>query len=121
MTETGLVGVPEQNTLEIIKTSIITVSKLANTDSANTQIAHNLGYVPSFLGFYTDADEAFYTSLTHTEFTTGGLLALRISLDFDMTNINANVEAPNVAGSSIYSNASTYYIRYYLLRQVAKK
>lgn len=107
------------NRFEIIKSGIATVDKAVNTDMAGTQLAHGLPYLPANLSFYTDADEFVYSQLPHTEFTSGGLLALQINLAVTDTYLTFNVFAPDVLNSSIYDNAYTFYIKYYLLQERA--
>lgn len=119
--DTILTGVPQFDTLEIVKTGTLTLAKGASVDSQDTTFNHNLGYVPIVIAMYDNGTNTYTLPYLSIDLAgaDGGQVSLMIGGAYATdTQIGFTVTTPDNSGS--YSQSLTFPVRYYLLRQTSK-
>ncbi len=117
------------NSFKIVQTGTVsqTLTNSSNTVTAGTQtvaIAHNLGYVPSFLVYVTApatfVDGNILFQLPHTTFNSSpdaGSLFTLFYATADTTNLN--IVYKHRSNTDYSPNSPTFSVRYYLTRETA--
>jgi hypothetical protein len=116
--ESSTTEVPRYDTLEFIKTGSDTINVAANTDSLLT-IPHNLGYMPVVLAYSNDTVPEDTSSPLPMFFglnmSAGSEVVPTLLITWSVDETNLFIYAYNAT-----TLVTTYPIRYYLFRVVAK-
>ena len=116
-----------QNTLKVILTDTMTVTKNASSDFKLGTYNHNLGYIPSYQAYIdglSDSGDPARFTLPYITFPSVGTDVGKIMLKVEMYCTDADVKiriyTPQLpSGSGFYASALTYQIKFYLFQETA--